>query len=141
VVLVGSVAADPVQRRVPSGVEVTDLRLPLFGRRKRSPAPRSTDKVRFRRIERVEDRLFEGEESVLHLMGDQIRETKRRSSGLGLGGDRDFPAESTYPMRQSPAEHVLAGPSSEHRSQSSTSHRPTCGAWTNLGCDHFSLRE
>jgi hypothetical protein len=30
------------------------------------------------RIERVPDRLFEGEEPVLHLMGDQIRETKRR---------------------------------------------------------------
>jgi len=30
------------------------------------------------RLERVPDRLFEGEEPVLHLMGDQIRETKRR---------------------------------------------------------------
>jgi hypothetical protein len=30
------------------------------------------------RIERVRDRLFEGEEPVMHLMGDQIREAKRR---------------------------------------------------------------
>jgi hypothetical protein len=34
------------------------------------------------RIERVPDRLFEGEEPVLHLMGDQIRETKRRMRSL-----------------------------------------------------------
>ena len=31
-----------------------------------------------RRIERVADPLFEGEEAFLHMMGDQIRESKRR---------------------------------------------------------------
>jgi hypothetical protein len=44
------------------------LRSPSFG----YPFGRrlwSTDKVRFRRLERVPDRLFEGEEPVLHLMG------------------------------------------------------------------------
>ena len=84
VVLVGSVAADPVQRRVPSGVEVTDLRLPLFGRRKRSPAPRSTDKVRFRRIEKVPDRLVDEEEPVLHLI-------ERIVGPLGLRVDQASP--------------------------------------------------
>jgi Flp pilus assembly CpaF family ATPase len=30
------------------------------------------------RIEKVADRLFEGEEAVLHVMGDQIASEKRR---------------------------------------------------------------
>jgi len=32
------------------------------------------------------DRLFEGEEAVLHVMGDQIRETKRRKLGAADTG-------------------------------------------------------
>jgi hypothetical protein len=32
------------------------------------------------RLEKVTDGLFEREEAVLHVMGDQIREAKRRSS-------------------------------------------------------------
>jgi len=35
-----------------------------------------------RRIEGA-DRLFEGEEAVLYVMGDQIRETKRRTAPGG----------------------------------------------------------
>jgi hypothetical protein len=31
------------------------------------------------RIERVADRLFEGEEAVLHVMGEQIASEKRRN--------------------------------------------------------------
>ena len=42
------------------------------------------------RIEKVTDRLFEGEESVHHLMGDQIRETKRRTRRRGR---RNAPAQ------------------------------------------------
>jgi len=38
-----------------------------------------------RRIERVADGPFEGEEAVLHVMGDQIREPKRRT-GPGSSG-------------------------------------------------------
>ena len=34
---------------------------------------------RCRRIERVADRLFEGEEAVLHVMGEQIASEKRRN--------------------------------------------------------------
>jgi hypothetical protein len=39
-------------------------------------------------VERVADRLFEGEEAVLHVMGDQIASEKRRNPWTSVGGDR-----------------------------------------------------
>src|SRR5439155_20495279 len=49
-----------------------------------TPSQRSTDKVRFRRIERVPDRLFEGEEPILHLI-------ERIVGPLGLRVDQASP--------------------------------------------------
>jgi len=52
------------------------------------------------RIQRVADRLFEGEEAVLHAMRSQIREPKRRSPRpLGPSRLARVPSErgSSYP--------------------------------------------
>ncbi len=54
-----------------SACGVPDLSGPLTGR--------ATHEERCPRLEKVTDGLFEGVEAVLHVMGEQIREAKRRS--------------------------------------------------------------
>jgi hypothetical protein len=49
----------PKKQSLKTGRGVTSAFLPA----------RSTDEVQFRRIEKVNDRLFEGEEPIVHLMG------------------------------------------------------------------------
>jgi hypothetical protein len=50
--------------------------------------PWCTNKGRCRRIERVADRLFEGEEAVLYVMGEQKRARNAATRGQTVGGPR-----------------------------------------------------
>jgi hypothetical protein len=83
ITLIGSLASDlrfPGEHAVQRGIATDE----------KTPSLRCTNKGRCRRIERVADRLFEGEETVLHVMGVQIASEKRRNPWTARVGRFDI---------------------------------------------------